>query len=161
MPSPVELQPLLSQLHDIQLADPVGWWPPSQTLVGLFAGISAIIIGLTWYYLTHRRNNRYRREALEAFEQIQQQSSSPSEQWQAVNSLLKQVAITHYGRHRVAALTGRAWQQFLYQTALYIDQPDALSDCFAAIYQPNSQLDEATYQIALDYAYKWIKGHHK
>ena len=49
MASPVELQPLLSQLHDIQLAEPVGWWPPSQTLIGLFAGISAIIIGLTWY----------------------------------------------------------------------------------------------------------------
>lgn len=161
MASPVELQPLLSQLHDIQLAEPVGWWPPSQTLIGLFAGISAIIIGLTWYYLTHRRNNRYRREALEKFEQLSQPQYSLAQQWQAAHTLLKQVAITHYGRHRVAALTGQAWQQFLYQTALYIDQPDALTDCLASVYQPHANLDDATYQTALEYAHKWIKGHHK
>lgn len=152
---------LLSQLNDIQVPDPVGWWPLSQTLIGLFVGLGGILIGLTWYYLTQRKNNRYRQEALMAFEKDLASTSHPQEKLQIANQLLKQVAITNYGRPNVANLSGQAWVDFLHKTALYIHQPDSLQHCLESIYRPNPSLSEAEIQQTLDYTKQWIKGHHK
>lgn len=156
-----QAQQLLSQLKDIQLPDPVGWWPLSQTLIGLFAGLGGILIGLTWYYLTHRRNNRYRREALALFDQAMQHADSPQARLRQANRLLKQVAVTHYGRRRVAALQGAEWVAFLHQTALYIDQPEALKPLLKSSYEAAPNLNERQVEAVIDYAKNWIKGHHK
>ncbi|MBD3611311.1 MAG: DUF4381 domain-containing protein [Hydrogenovibrio crunogenus] len=152
---------LLSQLKDIQVPDPVGWWPLSQTLIGLFVGLGGILIGLSWYYLTQRKNNRYRQEALLAFKKALASANNAQEKLQVANQLLKQVAITNYGRPNVANLSGQAWVDFLQKTALYIDQPDSLQHCLESIYRPNSSLSDAETQQALEYAMQWIKGHHK
>ena len=152
---------LLSQLKDIQVPDPVGWWPLSQTLIGLFVGLGGILIGLTWYYLTQRKNNRYRQEAMSAFNKALATANTPQEKLQIANKLLKQVAITNYGRHTVANLSGQAWVDFLHKTALYINQPDSLQECLESIYRPSASLSEAETQQTLAYATQWIKGHHK
>lgn len=156
-----KIEQLLAQMNDIAVPDPVGWWPLSQTLIGLFVGIGGILIGLTWYYLTQKRNNRYREEALNLFAQEIAQAESPQQQLQLANKLLKQVAITNYGRRQVAELSGQAWVNFLHQTALYIDQPEHLQACLESAYRPNPIQSEAAIRDTLDYARNWIKGHHK
>jgi len=152
---------LLSQLKDIQVPDPVGWWPLSQTLIGVFVGLGGILIGLIWYYLNQRKNNRYRQEAMSALNKALAAANTPQEKLQIANKLLKQVAITNYGRHTVANLSGQAWVNFLHKTALYINQPDSLQDTLESIYRPSASLSEAETQQTLTYAMKWIKGHHK
>lgn len=152
---------LLSQLKDIQVPDPVGWWPLSQTLIGLFVGLGGILIGLSWYYLNQRKNNRYRQEAMSAFKKALAAANTPQEKLQIANKLLKQVAITNYGRQTVANLSGQAWVNFLHKTALYINQPDCLQECLESIYRPSTSLSEAETQQTLTYAMQWIKGHHK
>ncbi|MDG4813546.1 DUF4381 domain-containing protein [Hydrogenovibrio sp. 3SP14C1] len=152
---------LLSQLKDIQVPDPVGWWPLSQTLIGLFVGLGGILIGLSWYYLNQCKNNRYRQEALSAFNKALTAANTPQEKLQIANKLLKQVAITNYGRRTVANLSGQAWVDFLHNTALYINQPDSLQECLESIYRPSTSLSEAETQQTLAYAMQWIKGHHK
>jgi hypothetical protein len=156
-----KIEQLLSQMNDIAVPDPVGWWPLSQTLIGLFVGIGGILIGLTWYYLTQKRNNRYREEALNLFDQQVAQAETPQQQLQLANKLLKQVAITNYGRRQVAELSGQAWVNFLHQTALYINQPEYLQACLESAYRPNPIQSEAAIRETLDYARSWIKGHHK
>lgn len=152
---------VLSQLNDIVVPNAVGWWPPSQTLVGLIVGLGGILIGISWYLWKQRRLNRYRSQAMGLLNTALAQAQTPHQKIQITNQLLKQVAITHYGRSQVAALNGQAWVDFLKKTALYIDQPAALVTFVSAHYQPDSQLSESDLTACLDYAAKWIKGHHK
>jgi hypothetical protein len=159
-------QTLLAQLNDIQLPQPVGWWPPSQTLIGLMVGLGGILIGLIWYYLTQRRQNRYRREALARLDQITADMADPVAQLQATQTLLKQVAITQYGRTRVASLSDADWAAFLHETALYLPQPDDLTTTLSWLYRYSSgddlsESDRNRIQTLLTYARRWIKGHHK
>lgn len=156
-----EINSALSQLNDLYIPEAVGWWPPSQTLIGLVTGLGGIIIGLSWYWWKQRRLNQYRGQAMDLLQSALKQATHPQQQIQATNKLLKQVAITHYGRARVAALNGQAWLNFLQETARYIDQPDAMQSFVSAHYQPKITLDEAELKTCLDYAGKWIKGHHK
>ncbi|WP_019895045.1 DUF4381 domain-containing protein [Hydrogenovibrio halophilus] len=163
-------QELLAKLKDIQLPEPVGWWPPSQTLIGLMVGLGGILIGLIWYYLTQRRQNRYRREALARLDRITADLADPLAQLQATQALLKQVAITQYGRSRVASLSDADWVAFLHETALYLPQPEHLAATLSWLYRdPSSDgltesgaaSDHAQITEALTYARRWIKGHHK
>lgn len=156
-----QTQQLLSQLQDIQIPDAVGWWPLSQTLIGIFAGLGGILIGLTWYYLTQRRHNQYRREALTIFDQTVQKADTPQQKLRLAIQLLKQVAITNYGRRRVAPLYGDSWVAFLHQTALYIEQPDTLKTVLQSAYSPSLALSDAQIEETLIYIQNWIKGHHK
>lgn len=159
-PNP-EFAQALANLHDIVIPDPVGWWPPSSGLIGLLVGGSGLLIGLTWYYWMQRRQNQYRRQAKTLFEQAMLNTETPQQKILVANKLLKQVAITNYGRRRVASLNGKEWIQFLKSTALYIDQPNHLQTHFEAAYQPNFEWDAIEMEQTLDYAQSWIKGHHK
>lgn len=152
---------MLSQLQDIVTPDPVGWWPPSQTLIGLMVGIGGILIGLSWYFWTQRKANKYRRQAKSLFDAAMTQATTPKQKLQQANKLLKQVAITTYGRKQVAALSGDAWIDFLKQSASYIDQPEHLQQNLAAIYHADQPLDELELEATLNYVQSWIKGHHK
>lgn len=156
-----QLQAALSQLHDIIMPPPVGWWPISDSLIALFIGIAGIIIGLSWYFLNQRKQNQYRREAQSLFDEAIAKSDDPKRQLQIANQLLKQVAITSYGRKQVAALTGTDWVLFLKQNASYVQQPDGLEDCFASLYNPNQPLEPQDIQETLNYVKQWIRGHHK
>lgn len=153
-------QALLAQLHDIQIPDPVYWWPLPMSVWSMLVAFLGLAIGLVWYLWNRHKNNRYRREALAQLPTLLAQHDSPSQKIMALNHLLKQVAITHYGRTRVAPLTGQAWVDFLHQTALYLNPPENLVELFAAGYQERNiapqQLD-----ALIDYAKAWMKGHHK
>jgi len=160
-----EQQALLAQLQDIHLPATIGWWPPSQTLIGLVVGLGGIAIGLLWYYLKQKKINRYRQEALATFDSQISQQPDNIETLKQANQLLKQVAITQYGRTRVAALSNTEWCQFLHDTALYLTQPEILAQTLAMIYQPPNTAQQphskTQIQAALTYMRQWIKGHHQ
>jgi|ACQI01.1.fsa_nt_gi hypothetical protein len=161
MPISPEIQQLLNQLNDVITPEPVGWFPLSFSLMAFITGLTGIIVGIVWTLLVSRRNNQYRREASSLFDKAIKQANSPEQKIEIANSLLKQVAITNYGRQNVAKLSGKKWIQFLKQNANYIEQPDYLTDYFNAHYQPDFEFDEAKLSKVLDYVQSWIKGHHK
>jgi len=152
---------LLSQLNDIYIPEAIGWWPPSQTLIGRVVGLGGIIIGISWYLWKQHRLNQYRGQAMDLLNAALSETTNDRAKIQATNKLLKQVAITHYGRNQIAALNGQAWVDFLQKTAAYIDQPEAMQQFVCAHYQPKIPLNDADISACLDYAAKWIKGHHK
>lgn len=151
---------LLAQLEDIQIPDPIGWWPLPLSVWSMLVAFLGLGIGLAWYLWNRHKNNRYRREALAQLPLILAQQPSAAQQIMALNHLLKQVAITHYGRSRVSPLTGQAWVDFLQQTALYLDPPENLLDVLAAGYQ-DKDVAPQTLNGLIDYAKAWMKGHHK
>lgn len=163
--------PLLEQLKDIQLPDPVGWWPLAFSWWILLFSIIAIIAGAIWYYLDLRRRNVYRRSALKQISDILLQTdNSDNHKISAINAILKRVAVTAYGRSMTAALSNQAWLDFLSATASYIPQPDNLQEALNLAYQPNNEdnIDpkqklspKQALDIWQDYAKKWIKGHHQ
>ena len=163
---------LLEQLNDIQLPDPVGWWPLAFSWWILIFSIIAIVAGAIWYYLDQKRRNIYRRSAVQQVEEILQQTGSTENvKISAINAVLKRVAVTAYGRLITASLHDQAWLDFLSETASYIPQPENLQDVLNLAYKPNQE-DKMEYsgsnispkmalEIWQDYAIKWIKGHHQ
>ncbi|BCN92279.1 membrane protein [Thiomicrorhabdus immobilis] len=164
--------PLLEQLKDIQLPDPIGWWPLAFSWWILLFSIVAIIAGAIWYYLDLRRRNIYRRSALKQIDAILLKADSgDTHKISEINAILKRVAVTAYGRSSTAALYDQAWLDFLSATASYIPQPENLLEILKLAYQPEHadstepnpiQLSSVqAVEIWQDYAKKWIKGHHQ
>lgn len=163
-------QAVLNQLQDIQLPEPISWWPLAFSWWILILSITSILIGLVWYFVEQRKRNAYRREAQQTLTLIMQPKASNvsiNEQILAINGLLKQVALTAYGRVNVAKLSDQAWLDFLKKNASYIEQPVALKELFTLAYKApttdetqlkNNQALLTAWQI---YAEKWIKGHHQ
>ncbi|GAB6068965.1 hypothetical protein JCM30760_00620 [Thiomicrorhabdus hydrogeniphila] len=167
--------PLLEQLKDIQLPDPIGWWPLAFSWWILIFSITSIVIGIAWYYFDLKRRNIYRRTAIDHIDEIMQQNDlSDNDKISAINAVVKQVALTAYGRLITASLHDQAWLKFLSETASYIPQPDHLQDALNYAYKANKENEanemEDTVQtisskqavrIWQEYAKKWIKGHHQ
>lgn len=156
---------LLNALNDIQLPEPIGWWPLAFSSWILIFSITSILAGMAWYILDQRRRNRYRREAVAKIEAIHKTTDwSEGEKIARINQVLKQVALTAYGRTATANLYGEEWLLFLYQTADYIAQPKDLHEVLTKAYQPSTESPSQSQQALQtwqEYAIKWIKGHHQ
>ncbi|NPA72457.1 MAG: DUF4381 domain-containing protein [Gammaproteobacteria bacterium] len=162
----------LNQLADIQLPEPIGWWPLASTWWIMITLIGVIIVGAIWVYFEQKKRNAYRVEAQALLDDIMQKSTeqmdnSPSQKILEINRVLKQVALTAYGRVQVAQLNDQAWLNFLKEKASYIPQPDHLIEHLRLAYQPPAQDTSALKQQYEQlnewhrYAQKWIKGHHQ
>ncbi len=157
---------LLSQLHDIQLPDPIGWWPLAFSWWILIFSVTSILVGVLWYYLDLKRRNAYRVTADRLLQTILSDNTlSDYQKISRINRLLKQVALTAYGRSKTAALQSEDWVHFLSDTSSYIPQPENLAEIIEISYMDehadkSPQIQQATRTLA-DYAHKWIKGHHQ
>ncbi len=154
-------QATLAGLKDITVPDSVTWWPLADTIWALMIGVFGVAIGLAWFYWTRHKNNRYRREALQKLKFILSKDLSPQETILEINQLLKQVAITHYGRSRVSPLLGKSWVKFLQDTITYVEQPKNLLETLQSSYQPNHSDYNKDLEGFLTYSKAWIRGHHK
>ena len=168
---------LLNQLQDIQLPEPITWWPLAFSSWVLISSFMFVLMGVAWYLREQRRRYAYRLEAQKELRLIMQSKApngqskdglnSFNEQMWPINLLLKHVALTTYGRQAVAPLSDQAWLDFLKDNAHYIEQPPLLNELFTRAYQApatdpgelkaNQHLLTAWHQ----YAEKWIKGHHQ
>ena len=114
----------LSQLHDILLPDPITWWPLSFSWWVLIISVAALLFTAIWILYDRHKRNAYRREALANLTTIENNQTLDSQQKVLqINALLKQVAITLYGRQTVTKLNEQAWLEFLKSTAQFIPQP--------------------------------------
>lgn len=111
----------LSQLADIHLPQQVGLWPLAPAwwvLLCLLAALLAWGIVLLRRHL-HRRN-LYRHAVAElqrcrdALRSAPDTDAARLDYLNAVNAVLRRVALAHYPRSTVAGLTGRAWVEFLH-----------------------------------------------
>lgn len=106
----------LSQLHDIHLPAPVGWWPLAPGWYLLTATLVMLVVLAGFLCRRYYSNGRAKREALKALAlcEKQYQHDANSQLCTAeISELLKRVALAYYPRTRVAGLKGEAWITFL------------------------------------------------
>jgi hypothetical protein len=107
----------LAELRGIHLPQPVGFWPPAPGWWGLAAVLLASAVATT--IASRRRRRSVVRYALRELEGLARTSPDADLQTLAtrLSALVRRVALIRFGRRRVASLHGRAWQDFLAQTA--------------------------------------------
>lgn len=107
-----EMQQALSQLRDIHLPDPVGWWPLAPGWWALVGLIVLTLIGVLTARMLYRRSLRF--AALCELSRIRAQADAADGQWVAteLSVLLRRVALRRRGGI-AAPLAGPAWAAFL------------------------------------------------
>ncbi len=117
----------------------------------------AFIFGLRKWYKGYR-SKEYRRTAIKKLEGIQLTESTESTTLNTIQITLKQVAISTYGRPRVAALFGLDWLQFLEKTGR--QTPFTKFDLLVASSSEKAIENKPPHIGALlDIAKKWIRTH--
>ena len=107
----------LSQLRDIHLPAPGGFWPPAPGWWFLAILAVALIAALTWIILKRRRRNRWFRSARSELALLERLAAPDARWFVQLNTLLKQAARERYPESHPEALTGDAWVEFLLATA--------------------------------------------
>lgn len=151
---------VLKQLAPLQQPDPISTWPMAAGwwLLGGLTLLAIVLIGCQlWRQIRRRRYRKQATHTLSAHWQHYQAQQNLPVFSQACNQLLKQVAITAYGREVVASLTGQAWYQFLlmHHPNNNIQVPE---DYFVAgQYAPQPAI---TADQLKDFTHSWINHHH-
>ncbi|MCB1007739.1 MAG: DUF4381 domain-containing protein [Acidobacteria bacterium] len=156
----------LSDLADISVPDPVGWYPPAWGWWALGGLLLVALLALAARRIRRHVRDRYRREALAECAALLPRLDDENERaaaLAAMAAILKRTALAAWPRPEVASLAGRPWVEFLRQNAgrARLDEPiAALLD--AAEYRPAS-LAEVSREDARSCARSvraWIEDHH-
>lgn len=163
----MEAEDPLSQLADIHLPSAISLWPPAP---GWWVTAALILVALLWLarnqYLIWQQTQRMQRAlneltlAYSAYNKAIQSSPDASNQagldlLYAINSLLKRVALVHFPEHEIAALSGRAWLEFLGRSSHGISFTSGAGTALAdGEYRPVFDADVQTLTVL---ARTWIK----
>lgn len=142
-----QANPMLAQLRDIHLPDPVSWWPLAwpwwAMLIIVFVCLTAFIV--------YRKKNKWRKDAIAQLESFAHEN--PVNYSLQCNRLLKQICMNKVDK-RCASLNGRPWLEFLdshVKNKIFIPNLEA----FAFIPDnPNVTLDTQQLQSACE---QWIR----
>jgi hypothetical protein len=112
---PVTAPPVTAlELRDIHAAAPAPFWPPAPGWWLLAALLAAVLVYGVVALVRRYRRRRQRRCLLAGLQQLADDWPDDSGRFTAaVSALLRRVALMHYPRREVAALSGDAWLRFL------------------------------------------------
>lgn len=152
----------LAQLRDIHLPQPVSLWPPAPGWWIVALALVLTLAVLLYCWLRHRRNNRYRRLALQELGQLSKTRDYSADTLRHLNSLLKRTLRAAPQAPAAAGLSGSEWLRFLDSsgnTREFSDGPGQL--LVSAPYAPQSLSQEQLQQIPqlCDCIKRWILTH--
>lgn len=157
----------LEALKEIPLPDPIPYTP--QTVGWLLIGALALVaIGYgLWRLIRRHAADRYRRMALNELAEIETRIGNPDERHRALTAipvLLKRTALIAAGRQTVAAMSDRAWWEFLDRTCApggFSNGPGRLLTLFS-YGRPDelAAIPESEVQDLIALVHRWIEGHH-
>ena len=112
MDNNVTVNASLDQLHDILMPPAVSNWPlaPGWYVLGILVLTYGLHIGMKFW--SNYQKNLYRREALNSLAQIHLRKDTNKEISDLL-VLMKRVALQHFGREKVAALSADEWWNFV------------------------------------------------
>ncbi|MBW2425449.1 MAG: DUF4381 domain-containing protein [Deltaproteobacteria bacterium] len=103
----------LENLHDIVVPPAVSWWPLAPGWVALAAAAGLLALWGLLRFWRGRQRNRYRALALSELASIRAEEPDAEILASRLLGLLKRTALMAYPRAEVAALSGKAWWQYL------------------------------------------------
>lgn len=107
----------LSQLRDIHLPDPGGFWPPAPGWWVLLALTLILVAFAAWQLIRKHRRNRWLTQALAEVDALAVESHRDSDWFRRLNQVLKRGARVRYPEHSAESLSGEAWINFLLETS--------------------------------------------
>lgn len=152
------MNPETLPINDIHLPASVGWWPLAPGWWVLVCLMLVVIALLVWYW---NKSPRLPRQgvldtALRELDRLPKQYAKDSKiLLRELSVLLRRVAISRYGREKVAGLTGAAWVDFLDKQAgktLFKGRFEAVLTELP--YRPETQVETAALMQAIR---EWIK----
>ncbi|MCU4676879.1 DUF4381 domain-containing protein [Catenovulum sp. 2E275] len=141
----------LAAFKDIQMPDPVSWWPLAWGWWLLIALAILLVTGLIFGFIRYQKKQRAKKQAIRLINQLDDNASI-----NALNTLLKQAMLSYFPREQVASLSGRAWYEFLIAQLKPNDQAE-FTDLKAFCdhqYQPNKQLSAQDKTLIIHYLKK-------
>lgn len=140
-----DVQELLSQLKDVHLPPPIGWWPPAP---GWWIVAALVLLLLTtgafWGWQRWQRCRRRQRlqQAFAIIEARWHKEADPLITLMEVTRFLKQAAFTRYPRSEIAGLHGMAWLTFLDRIVGSEEFSQGCGHCLLdSPYRPHPQAD--------------------
>lgn len=140
----------LDNLQDFYQPPPPAWTPQTIGWYVLFAIAGLLFLWVTIYNLRRWLANRYRREAL------RQLALLPPDQF---STLLKQTSLIAWPREQVASLTGKAWLDFLAESANSQLFHRAPGNCIEEVALQRVVLSVQDEQELRKLAAEWIRRH--
>lgn len=114
----------LTQLRDIHLPDPVGWWPLAPGWYVLMIVLLLILMFISYRIYQRQVNGLAKNKALGLLKIYKDQYDKDRNAQIAsarISELLRRVALVYYPRAQVASIHGDDWIQFLNTTSKNID----------------------------------------
>jgi hypothetical protein len=155
----------LQNLNDIVMPASVGWWPLASGWYFLLALSLVALAGFSYRLLQHWLKNRYRREALDELQLLEnsiQKSSEKDAGLRQVPVLLKRTALSVYPRSDVASLTGKDWIGFLnsgLKTPVFTESIAGTLEKVAYSTAAQGPADSASITALLTASRHWLKNH--
>lgn len=146
----------LSQLRDIHLPDPAGFWPPAPGWWVLFALALIALAALVVWQLRRYLRQRWKKPALTELQRLARADQTDERWYTAVNEILKRSAMACFPHRYPQSLTGKEWADFLTDTWPGKDEPPRklLLDMAHASWSPNA---DCSAEEALRAAEFWIR----
>ncbi len=159
----------LAQLQPLRSPPDISWWPPAPGWWLLALCVLAVIATCIWLLWRRYQQRRYRRLALAKLNDLRDHAPSDTTSFSAAcNQLLKAVALRAYPRQDVAALSGKAWRDFLNSSAGASNsskEPLFSEDMLAQLYQVQTDIAKEGSEQHIEGLYRaaqyWIKHHRR
>lgn len=119
------------------------------------------VSGVNWadlVFLATPQKDAYRREAIANLSDLAQRDDTQF--LSQLNALLKQVAISTYGRAACGGLNNQAWLAFLKSKAAFIEHPNSLQKLEQRYQAQPTPLTAQERESLIYFAQRWIRGHH-
>ena len=108
----------LSQLNDISMGEPIGYWPLAWGWWVLFILLVAVFVGIGYGLYQRYKFNIPRKHAIKTLQQLKirtekDNSHNQSACYAELNQILKRVAKHYFGSEYVSRLFGDDWIEWL------------------------------------------------
>lgn len=107
----------LSQLQDIHLPEPGGFWPPAPGWWALAVLLLLALALLAWWAIRKHRRNRWLVQALAEVDRMAVEGTRDTDWFRRLNQLLKRSARVRYPERTPQSMSGDTWIQFLLETS--------------------------------------------